>query len=142
MLTFPVEHPFYYYAALSAAMAACLYLFISLKQDLKSNERKTGSRIDKTDAKVERLGIQGASLDSRVSAIGHRTTDVEERIELLSGARLRQIGSAGIDLNQRTQVLRLARRGDAPERIAEELQVPPSEVNLVVKVHRAIAGGF
>ena len=45
---------------------------------------------------------------------------------------------AGLNLSKRSQALRMHRRGDAPEQIAEALDVPSQEVDLLVKVHRIV----
>lgn len=45
---------------------------------------------------------------------------------------------AGLNLGKRTQVLRMHRNGDAPDRIAATLEVPLQEVDLLIKVHRIV----
>jgi len=45
---------------------------------------------------------------------------------------------AGLNLVKRSQVLRMHRSGDAPDRIAAALEVPLQEVNLLIKVHRIV----
>jgi hypothetical protein len=34
------------------------------------------------------------------------------------------------------------RRGESAERIASELEIPPQEVELLIKVHRIVLGSF
>jgi hypothetical protein len=41
-------------------------------------------------------------------------------------------------MNKRSQVLRMQRRGDAPEQIAIALEVPLQEVDLLLKVQRIV----
>ena len=48
-------------------------------------------------------------------------------------------GTRAIDANQRTQVLRMVRRGERVDHIAAELRVPRHEVELLQKVQRALA---
>jgi len=45
---------------------------------------------------------------------------------------------AGLNLGKRTQVLRMHRNGDAPDRISAALEVPLQEVDLLIKVHRIV----
>jgi hypothetical protein len=45
---------------------------------------------------------------------------------------------AGLNLTKRSQVLRMHRKGDAPDRIAAALEVPLQEVDLLIKVHRIV----
>ena len=44
----------------------------------------------------------------------------------------------GLNLTKRSQVLRMHRSGDAPDRIATALEVPLQEVDLLIKVHRIV----
>jgi len=43
-----------------------------------------------------------------------------------------------LNLSKRSQALRMHRHGDSPEQIAAALEVPPQEVELLVKVHRIV----
>ena len=45
---------------------------------------------------------------------------------------------AGMNLNKRSQVLRLHRQGKFPDQIASNLDLPRQEVDLLIKVHRII----
>jgi len=44
----------------------------------------------------------------------------------------------GMNLAKRTQVLRMHRLGEAPEKIATTLELPLQEVQLLLKVHRIV----
>ena len=44
----------------------------------------------------------------------------------------------GLNLNKRSQALRMHRRGDAAEQIAAALELPRQEVDLLIKVHRVV----
>jgi hypothetical protein len=45
-----------------------------------------------------------------------------------------------LNLSRRGQALRMARRGDSPDRIASALGIPKREVDLLLKVQRSVAG--
>lgn len=78
----------------------------------------------------------------------------ESRIEALEGslanlkAEIREIelqpaGGAGIlkpglNLGKRSQALRMHRRGETAAQIASTLDIPPQEVELLIKVHRIV----
>ena len=47
---------------------------------------------------------------------------------------------SGLNLSKRTQALRMAARGETPEHIAAALSLPDSEVQLLLKVQRMVAG--
>jgi hypothetical protein len=44
----------------------------------------------------------------------------------------------GLNLNKRSQALRMHRRGDAPDEIAVSLGIPLQEVDLLLKVHQIV----
>jgi hypothetical protein len=45
---------------------------------------------------------------------------------------------AGLNLDKRSQALRLHRRGEAPAQIAAMLEIPLQELELLLKVHRIV----
>jgi hypothetical protein len=45
---------------------------------------------------------------------------------------------SGMNLTRRSQALRLRRKGDSPQHIAESLGVPLQEVDLLIKVHEIV----
>jgi hypothetical protein len=139
-MNFPAEHPFFYYAALSASMSGCLYLFYSVKRDLAETGSGLDRRIGALETTVNRHGAHAASLESRLGEWAARTAATEEKLDLLQPAR--RPGPAPIDASSRSQVLRLARLGQRPERIAAELSLPRNEVDLMLKVHRAVIRTF
>jgi hypothetical protein len=137
-----VEQPLAYYGALSAGVSACLYLFVSLGRQIQNLNRQVNRRFSDVDKEAGVVVAQIATLETRLGEWAGRTREVEERVSLQSPLRRPQTISTGVDANQRTQVLRLARRGDRPEQIAAELQVPKSEVELLLKVQRAMVRVF
>lgn len=137
-----VEHPVAYYGALSAAMSACLYLFVTIARRLEAVKRRLEAKISDTQKETGLLGAQMATVETRLGEWAGRTREVEEKVASLSAMRRPQATSTGVDANQRTQVLRLARRGDRPEQIAAELKVPKNEVDLLLKVQRAVVRAF
>lgn len=141
-MPFSVEHPIAYYGALAAAMGACFYLFVATAARMESMKRKLENRISDTDRQNGVIGGQLANLETRLGEWAGRTKAVEETVASLSAVRRPQIVSTGVNANQRTQVLRLARRGDRPEQIAAELRVPKNEVDLLLKVQRAVVRAF
>ena len=48
---------------------------------------------------------------------------------------------ASLNLNKRTQVLRMSRRGERPENIAASLSLPRREVELLLKIHGLVLNG-
>jgi hypothetical protein len=48
----------------------------------------------------------------------------------------------GLNIARRSQVLRLHRNGDPPDRIAATLELPLQEVALLIKVHQVVLGSM
>ena len=141
-MPFSVTHPLAYYGALSAAMSACLYLFVSTARNMDGLRKCLERRIGEMERETGLLGAQIASVETRLGEWAGRTKDVEETVSGLSAVRRASALSTGVDSNQRTQVLRMARRGEGAERIAAELRVPKNEVDLLLKVQRAVVRAF
>ena len=49
---------------------------------------------------------------------------------------------SSLNMNKRSQVLRMHRKGDAPEQISTALEVPLQEVDLLLKVQRIVLGNL
>ena len=123
-------------------MGVCVYLFVATAARMESMKRRLDKRILETESRAGELGGQIASFETRIGEWAGRTKSLEETVSSLSAVRRPQIVSTGVDATQRTQVLRLARRGDRPEQIAAELRVPRNEVDLLLKVQRAVVRAF
>lgn len=46
-----------------------------------------------------------------------------------------------INLTRRSQVIRMSRRGENADQIAQALAIPRNEVDLVLKIHQLVVGG-
>lgn len=99
--------------------AGCVVGFCVLLA-LKSEVRRLRSRVASQDLK------------SQMEEISIRLRDAEERAGLLvAPAPIR----SGLNLNKRSQVIRLSRRGERPDAIAASLSLPRRQVDLLLKVH-------
>ncbi len=109
-------------ALLVAGIGACLYLFWTLKMEMRRNQKSQA-------AQAERLE----------SAIASLTRDLEELRRQLKERPLEQIPSAppsAINLSKRAQALRMHRRGEPAATIAAALSIPQNEVELLLKLDR------
>jgi hypothetical protein len=79
-----------------------------------------------------------AALQQNLDEITARMQDAEERAGVLVPP---SAPKSGLNLSRRTQVIRMARRGDRPDNIAASLSVPRREVELLLKVHRLAVDG-
>lgn len=65
-------------------------------------------------------------------------TRLEELERRPAAAAAPAMPKAGLNLGKRSQALRMHRRGDAPDQIARALELPVTEVELLIKVHRIV----
>jgi hypothetical protein len=80
----------------------------------------------------------GREIEIKVAELSERLRETEDRTGIISPPVLPQ---SGLNVNKRSQVLRLARRGERPENIAALLGLPRREVELLLKVHALAASG-
>ena len=114
-------HPAVTDAAIAVGLSLCLFLFLSLKRDLRAIEvrgRKKVSALE-TDwaAKMEVLDARWKEL-SQISSL------------LVAPDPPR----SGLNLSKRSQALQRSRSGETPRDIAVALAIPQNEVELLVKV--------
>jgi hypothetical protein len=88
-----------------------------------------------------RAGLQQAevatqALRKAVDAVAAELRDLPQLPA--AAASLPAAPRAGLNLSKRSQVLRMHRKGDTPDRIAAALEVPLQEVDLLIKVHRIV----
>jgi hypothetical protein len=106
-------------------MAACLFLFWTLKREIAENEFKN---------REKRRALE--------SAAGQLRATIEQLKLELSEAEARNAAAArpvaGMNLSKRGQALRMHKRGEKPEQIAAALELPANEVELLLKVHRQV----
>ena len=116
----------------TVGLGACLYLFFRLKRENAEL---------RTTLQTELEGQQEAVAQTRRSV-----QRLEERLaqEAASPAAAaeparEQAPAVSLNLNKRSQALRMHRRGDAPEAIAAALRLPRNEIELLLKVHRSFS---
>ncbi len=115
-------------ALLVAGLCACVYLFISCKQELRSADKRWARRL-------ETAGAEAESLRTELAETRERLHETEENARLLVAP---QPALSGLNLSKRTQAIRMFRRGEQPDQIAAVLSLPKREVELLLKVHRIV----
>jgi hypothetical protein len=95
---------------------------------LREMNARTGDRQSKEDA-----GLQ--ALRDTVEALAAQIHDLQKHPFV---APLPGLPKPGLNLNKRSQALRMHRRGEGPEQIAAALELPRQEVDLLLKVHRIV----
>lgn len=115
-------------ALTAVGLGLALYLFCTLKIDIRAVERRAKPQPAPTSLEID-------ALRQRVDDLAALERENREQTERAgTGIAMRP----GLNLSRRTQALRLHRRGDRPEQIASSLGVPTGEVHLLLKVHRIL----
>jgi hypothetical protein len=102
-----------------------LFFFLSLDHEMRLLRRASKRRHAAQEADAGELKTQLAQLAARV-------LDAEERAGVLVAPAP---PPSGLNLNKRTQVIRMSRRGERAETIAASLHLPQREVELLLKIH-------
>jgi len=82
--------------------------------------------------------MRAESLRERLDALSLQFRELERQpvVTLTPG-----LPKPGMNAVKRSQALRMHRRGDRPEQIATNLELPRQEVELLLKVHRIVVSG-
>jgi hypothetical protein len=103
----------------------CLVFFLCLEHETRVMNLRWKRRQTAQESTTEELKTQIAELRTRV-------LDAEERAGVLVPPTPPK---SGLNLNKRTQVIRMSRRGEQADKIAAALNLPQREVELLLKVH-------
>ncbi|HEY6392744.1 MAG TPA: hypothetical protein VIX89_15800 [Bryobacteraceae bacterium] len=113
------------YAFQAAGTLACLFIFLTLKQEI----RRLKSRLDRQQADE---ATATRDLKLRLEEITLRLRDSEDRAGVLVAP---EAPRSGLNLTKRSQAIRMSRRGERAENIAASLSLPRGEVDLLLKVN-------
>ena len=122
-----ILHPAAPYAAIAVGMALCLFLFGSLKRDLRVCDARWAKRLAALEQDYS-AGME--SLDERWKELSH----ISNLMVAPTPPR------SGLNLNKRSQALQMVRRGETPQAISAVLSIPQNDVELLIKVHQVVAG--
>jgi len=122
-------HPALTYAVIAVGLGLCVFLFFSLKRDLLSSEIRGRKKVSALEAEWA----------GKMEALDERWKELSQISSLLVAPAPPR---SGLNLNKRSQALRLSRRGETPREIAAALAIPLNEVELLVKVQRILLSGL
>lgn len=125
-----ISNPLTYYGLLAVGLVLCLYLFISVKHENSRLRRKLAAH------KQENQDAFGEFRRS-ISQL-ERSLQVHEKGEE-QAPPVHVPAGASVNLTKRSQALRMYRRGELSEQISATLQMPRNEVELLLKVHKALS---
>ena len=123
-----ILHPGAQYGLLGAGLGLCLYLFFSLKCEIRTQEK---CREEGQKALGEVIAAVRASLDE----VRAEVLELREQTGMLVAPAPTK---SGLNLSRRGQVLQMYRRGQPPEQIAVSLGLPLTEIELLIKVHQIV----
>lgn len=106
-----------------------LFFFLSVDHEMRLLRRGSKRRRAAEEAAAGELRMQFTELAARV-------LDAEERAGILVPPAPPR---SGLNLNKRTQVIRMSRRGERAETIAASLNLPQREVELLLKIQSRVA---
>ena len=116
------------FVLLTAGIAACGYVFVSLRGDIEKLSRHIKRQQEQFDALK-------ADVATELAAAKARLQETEERAGVLVSPPPPR---SGLNLNKRSQALRMSRIGEKPEHIAAALDLPRKEVELLLKVQKIV----
>jgi hypothetical protein len=76
-----------------------------------------------------------AAVGAMQSKLETLTAELRESHRRLPGEPIPGTAKSSMNVSRRSQALRMRRQGDSPERIAESLEMPRQEVDLLLKVN-------
>ena len=106
----------------------CLFFFLCLEHEMRIMKLRLNRRQNAQQAAADELKAQVAELTARV-------LDTEERTGVLVAPTPPK---SGLNLNKRSQVIRMSRRGEQAEKIAASLNLPQREVELLLKIYSRV----
>jgi hypothetical protein len=127
-----ILHPLVQYVLLGTGLFLCLYLFFTLKLEIRAVETRLNAQ---ATAQATVLTDAISAIRSAVDEIRAEIREVQEQTGMLVAPTP---AKSGLNLNKRGQVLQMYRRGQSPEQIAATLGLPLTEIDLLIKVHQIV----
>ncbi|MCS7044391.1 MAG: DUF2802 domain-containing protein [Bryobacteraceae bacterium] len=119
-------HPLTIFAACALTLCAALALCLAVKRDVTRLRKMLAGEREARDAAEAGLRQEIRRLEEELE---------EERRAALNRSSPPQ---QSMNLSKRSQALRMHRMGEPPEKIARTLGLSRTEVDLLLKVHRAV----
>jgi hypothetical protein len=117
----------------AVAAALCLIGFAAITWRLQALSRAVASQPKKDPDPLPSLV---AGLKWEMTSLANRLSSLESEAR---EAAVPAVVRSGMNLNKRTQALRQFRLGQASGDIAKSLDMPKTEVDLLLKVHRIVS---
>lgn len=118
-------------AIMNAVLACALLAFLCLIWLF-------GSRIRIMDGNIAR---RQRETERRIEEMGALLRELASEVEAQRAIFAARVPAASLNLNKRSQAIAMLRRGEGPESVASALELPVVDVQLLMKVHDALASG-
>jgi hypothetical protein len=115
------------YAMLASGLTLAVYLFVTLKKEIHSLRLRLSHEIVRGEALAR-------DFRGRLEEMILRVQESEDRAAGMPIAAAPP--ASGLNLNKRTQAIRLSRRGESADKIAAALKLPSREVQLLLKAQQ------
>ncbi|HEX4595435.1 MAG TPA: hypothetical protein VH157_14225 [Bryobacteraceae bacterium] len=119
------------YALLAAGCIFGLFFLLSFEKEMYRLKSRLAGRQAGDNTSTRDLRAQLQQLHERLR-------DAEDRAGIPMAP---PSPKASLNLNKRTQILRMSRRGERTENIAASLSLPRREVELLLKIHGLVLNG-
>lgn len=119
-----IANPIFIYVFVVAGFLGLLFLHFSALQQLEAVRKRMAE--EKAASRVEFENLRARLMEDLAAREARESPPPATAPHL--------------NMNRRGQALRMARRGDSPDRIASALGIPKREVDLLLKVQRSVAG--
>jgi len=114
------------YLLIAAGLPACMYIFYSLKREMHVLRKRLKQRDSQFDSTCQTISAE----------IDQMRTDLRDAEERTAQLVPPPPARSGLNVNARTQAIRMARRGEDAHEIASKLGLPTNEVKLLLKIHK------
>jgi len=122
---------------LTVVLALCVGLFVLAKGDLRRVENHCKNRFASIEAKSAESEIRLNLLESQIGGLDQQLKRIDHAVQHPAHAVLAL--ENGPSQGRRTAIIRLAQRGERTDNIARTVGMPANEVDLLLKVHRAVS---
>ena len=139
MITIQANEAFLVCLLLTVVLSLCVWLFVLAKGDLRRVENQCKRRFAVVETNIGESELRFNVLESQIGEVGRQLKQIDDAVQHPIHSVLPP--TTGPSRGKRTTIIRLAQRGERADHIAKTVGMPTSEVDLLLKVHRAVRLG-
>ena len=123
---------------LASVLSTSIALFVQNRAELRRLDQRVWKKLTSFDGKAAESELRFNILESQLTEMETKLGHVDDAIQRPPLSVLPN--HAGPTHGKRTAIIRLAQKGARTEQIAVSVGMPKNEVDLLLKVHRAVTG--